>query len=75
MGIGISTTTNGPKGLIVKKEILVKLLKKNGFALERNGPHQKWSKGQACCFLPQSREINRLTAKGVLKQAGIEAQL
>lgn len=47
-----------------------KILSKMGYQLVRNSKHKIWSNGTKSVPVPHSKEINRNTAKGILKTIG-----
>jgi mRNA interferase HicA len=54
----------------VKKKDLEKALKKLGWEFKNHGGnHDIWSKGDRIMPIPRHREINEITAKGILKKA------
>ena len=56
----------------MKRRDLVKLLEKNGFKEIRTRNHTTYFKeGIGNIEVPHHREINELTAKTILKQAGL----
>lgn len=57
----------------MKKTVLVKILTSAGYSLLRNGAnHDIYSDGIHKIAVPRHREIKERTAKGILKEAGIE---
>lgn len=58
---------------LMKKKDLIKLLKKNGWVLLRNGSnHDIYSNGSYNISVPRHKEIKEITARGILSEAGIE---
>jgi len=56
----------------MKKRDLIKMLKENGYKLDRTGDHAIYKKeGRRSVQVPNHREINEETAKAILKTAGI----
>ena len=54
----------------MKKRDVEKRLKDYGWKLARNGAsHDVWTNGQIAVTVPRHREINELTAKGILRKA------
>lgn len=49
---------------------LERILIKRGYCLIRCSKHKVWSNGTQSVAVPHAREINRNTAKGILKQIG-----
>lgn len=47
---------------------LIKELLSKGFVLIRNSKHEVYSNGKIIVIVPYHKEINRFTAKGILKQ-------
>lgn len=57
----------------VKKTDLERKLKQAGFELVRHGGnHDVWVKGALSVSVPRHNEINEITAKGILKIAGVK---
>lgn len=58
----------------MKRRDLVKLLSQTGFKLERDdGDHSIYKKtGSRSVQVPRHRELNELTAKAILKAAGVK---
>jgi mRNA interferase HicA len=58
----------------VKRRDLVKMLSQAGFKLERDdGDHSIYKKpGSRSVQVPRHRELNELTAKAILKAAGVK---
>lgn len=55
----------------MKYVALTKKLRKLGFSLVRQGGnHEIWGKADLNVAVPRHREINEITAKAILKQAG-----
>lgn len=52
---------------------LLKALESLGFVLVRQGKHQVWSNGIISLAIPHTSEVNRFTAKKILKQAGFKS--
>ncbi len=58
----------------MKKKDLEKLLRKNGWKMERQGGnHEVWSNGISTELIPRHREINEQLAKAIIKKLGLEA--
>ncbi len=58
----------------MKKKDLEKLLRKNGWKMERQGGnHEVWSNGISTEPIPRHREINEQLAKAIIKKLGLEA--
>lgn len=56
----------------MKRRDLIKQLVDNGWQLVRNGAnHDIYSDGQRSEPIPRHKEINELTAKAILKRAGL----
>lgn len=56
----------------MKQRDLIKLLKENGFQLDRNGGnHDIYVKENKQIAVPRHKEINELLARSILKEAGI----
>ena len=61
---------NGVRCLAMKKVDLCRKLAECGwFLLRQGGDHEVWSNGVKKTSVPRHREINELTAKGILKLA------
>lgn len=59
-------------GTDLKRTDLTRMLKEAGFMPIRQGKHEIWSNGKdAPIPVPRHKEINEITAKGILKDAGI----
>jgi len=57
--------------LTIKRRDLVKRLTAAGYESVRNdGGHEIFSNGKQAIPVPRHREINEITAKAILKQAG-----
>lgn len=57
----------------MKQADLVRLLKKGGWKLLRHGAnHDIYTNGVYNIAVPRHRELKERTAKGILKEAGIE---
>ena len=58
----------------MKRRDLVKMLSQAGFKLERDdGDHSIYKKtGSRSVQVPRHRELNELTAKAILKAAGVK---
>lgn len=57
----------------MKQTDLIKILEKNGYHLLRHGGgHDVYANGDKCIAVPRHREINEITAKGILKEAGLK---
>lgn len=57
----------------MKRSDLVKALSKAGYSLLRNGAnHDIYSNGEHKLAVPRHREVKERTARGILKEAGIE---
>lgn len=57
----------------MKQTDLIKTLKKNGYEFSRHGGnHDVYVKGSVKIAVPRHREIKELTAKLILKEAGIK---
>lgn len=54
----------------MKHKELARILSDLGFKLIRANKHEVWSNGVLTVCLPRHKEINRNTAKGILKQIG-----
>lgn len=51
---------------------MIKVLKKNGFYIERTGKHDKWSDGCRSVFVPNNHtNFSRVLAERLLKEVGI----
>ena len=58
----------------MKKKDLEKLLRKNGWKMERQGgKHEVWSNGISTEPIPRHREINEQLAKAIIKKLRLEA--
>jgi len=58
----------------MKKKDLEKLLRKNGWKMERQGGnHEVWSNGTSTEPIPRHREINEQLAKAIIKKLGLKA--
>ena len=58
----------------MKKKDLEKLLRKNGWKMERQGGnHEVWSNGISTEPILRHREINEQLAKAIIKKLGLEA--
>lgn len=56
----------------MKKQLLIKKLKEAGWYLVRQGSnHEIWTDGNKLMPIPRHNEINEITAKKILKDAGI----
>ena len=54
----------------MKKKDLCKALMKHGWWKYDEGPnHEKWTNGEQKTTVPRHREINELTARGILRLA------
>lgn len=53
----------------MKKRDLEKKLRELGFWPDGGTKHDKWTNGDFVTMVPRHREINELTAKGILKDA------
>ncbi len=57
----------------MKRTDLIKILEKNGFSLSRHGSeHDVYSNEIVKVSIPRHREINELTARGILKEVGLK---
>jgi mRNA interferase HicA len=57
----------------MKKADLERKLKKAGFVLKRNGSrHDVWGNDEINLAIPRHRDIDEMTAKAILKDAGIK---
>lgn len=57
----------------MKRTDLLKALSKAGYSLLRNGAnHDIYSNGKHKVAVPRHRELKERTARGILKEAGIE---
>jgi hypothetical protein len=57
---------------ITDHKSLVKLLKSNGFILERTGPHDKWTNGKKSVHVPNKHgKFSRMLAERLAKEVGI----
>lgn len=55
----------------MKHRDLIDALLKAGFVLERTGKHDIYVKGNVEVQIPHHREVNEITAKSILKKAGV----
>jgi mRNA interferase HicA len=56
----------------MKQRDLVKRLEKAGFEFaERGSNHDKYVRGKDVEMIPRHREINEITARGILKKWGL----
>jgi len=54
----------------MKRKKLIKEIRDLGFWLKREGgSHEIWTNGTIAITVPRHRELNELTAKGILKDA------
>lgn len=57
----------------MKRRDLIKKLIDNGWSLARNGAsHDIYTNGKTSEPIPRHAEINEITAKSILKKAGLE---
>ncbi len=57
----------------MKRRDLIKILQSNGWYKARSGnSHDIYTNGKQSEPIPRHKEINELTAKGILKRAGIK---
>jgi predicted RNA binding protein YcfA (HicA-like mRNA interferase family) len=57
---------------ITDHKTLIKLLRHNGFVLERTGPHDKWTKGNKSIHVPNKHgKFSRMLAERLAKEAAI----
>lgn len=57
----------------LKRRDLIKLLKKNGFTLKRNGAsHDLYSNGKRTEPIPRHNEIKEYTAEAIIKKLGLK---
>jgi predicted RNA binding protein YcfA (HicA-like mRNA interferase family) len=57
----------------MKRKDLIKLLKRNGWRLEREGSgHTIYTNGKDSEPIPRHNEINEITAKSVIKRRGLK---
>ena len=55
----------------LKHRDITDALAKAGYKVVRTGRHEIWVKGNVAVQVPHHREINELTAKSILKKAGV----
>jgi len=53
----------------VKKRDLERQLKRLGWWCLRQGKHEIWTNGEVTLPVPRHKEINEITAKGILRDA------
>lgn len=57
----------------MKRRDLIKLLERNGWYLKRNGGnHDIYTNGKATEPIPRSKEINEMTALGIIRRQGLK---
>ncbi len=57
---------------VVKYKDLTRRLAKGGWRLKRDGRHETWTDGVNSVSVPRHKEINDNTARGILRDAGLE---
>lgn len=51
---------------------MIKLLKKNGFYIERTGKHDKWTNGSKSVFVPNNHcNFSRVLAERLMKEVNL----
>ena len=53
----------------MKKRDLERQLKRLGWWCLRQGKHEIWTNGEATLPVPRHKELNEMTARGILKDA------
>jgi len=56
----------------MKRRDLVKRLMEAGFMPDGGTNHERFKRDDITIMVPRHREINEITAKGILKQAGLK---
>jgi len=57
---------------VYNEKEFVRLLKKNGYTLERyNGSHQIWVK-EGCCFITVPKSLNPMLVRRLIKENNLE---
>ena len=59
----------------MKIRILIELLKRNGYSLVRSGKYFIFSNGKISIPVPQHKDINKMLARRILKESGINSEL
>ncbi|MBI3794338.1 MAG: type II toxin-antitoxin system HicA family toxin [Nitrospinae bacterium] len=56
----------------MKYKDLSRRLAKGGWWLKRAGRHETWTNGVSVVYVPRHKEINENTARGILRDAGLD---
>ena len=58
----------------MKKRLVEKILRKSGWwLLRQGGSHEVWTNGEEKVSIPRHKEVDELTARGVMKKVWLNA--
>lgn len=57
-------------GAMKRRDLAARLTAMGWRLVRQGGSHEIWTDGESSLAVPRHREINELTAKGILKKAG-----